>query len=196
MPDPRYLSLPRPLIARIAAAAILILALPTAALRAQEPVLPPDLRDTLRVPESVLLQLAPGTRVRFTLEGYREYRVAGQIDSVLADAFVVDTADRRGFLFIAPGPELLPRYRQMRVRFDEIDVAEVSRGRNRWQGALRWGLVGAAAGGLITGLSGGQQYNPNGRDMLSAASSGIIVGGIVGGTMGYFRGREKWTRVR
>jgi hypothetical protein len=107
-----------PLATSTLALAAALLAAPGAALRAQEPVVPPALRDTLSVSRSALVQLAPGTRVRLTLEGYRDFRVAGQIDSVLTDAFVVDTTDRRGFLFIAPGPELLPQYRQMRVRFD------------------------------------------------------------------------------
>lgn len=193
-PHRRHTLAPRLALASVASA--LLLSLPAAPLRAQEPVLPRELRDTLSVAESTLLRLAPGTRVRLTLEGYRDFRVAGQIDSVLADAFVVDTVDRRGFLFLAPGPELLPRYRQMRIRFDEIDVAEVSGGPNRWGGALRWGLIGAAVGGLITGLSGGEQFNPSGRDMLSSATSGLIAGGVVGGTIGYVRGRERWERIR
>ena len=173
-----------------------LLAAPGASLRAQEPVVPPALRDTLSVARSTLTGLEPGTRVRLTLEGYRDFRVSGQIDSVLADAFVLDTTDRRGFLFLSPGPELLPEYRQIRVRFDEIDVAEVSQGQSRWRGTLRWGLIGAAVGGLITGLSGGEQYNPSGRDMLGSAAGGAIAGGLVGGTIGYFRGREIWVRVR
>lgn len=140
-------------------------------------------------------RLVPGTRVRITLTTLRNWRIDGDIDSVLARGFVVDTVERENFLFIARGPELLPEYRTVRVRYDDIGQLEISRGRNRWKGALIWGLVGAGVGGALTGLNNAPELNPTGSDMARAAVSGAIVGGLLGGTIGYFTGREQWERL-
>lgn len=195
MPDLRSPRAPGRSVGRRAAslaAGATLLALP-AILAAQTPATPAP---PATPADSTLASLELGTRVRLTLQTYRELRVAGRIDSVLASAVVLDTAERRGFLFLAPGPELLPQYRQVRVRYDDIDAVEVSRGHSRWQGATRWGIIGALVGGALTGLSGSPEYNPNSGDFLEAAVSGAIAGGLVGGTVGYFTGREIWVRLR
>ncbi|HEU4631402.1 MAG TPA: hypothetical protein VFS08_16740 [Gemmatimonadaceae bacterium] len=140
-------------------------------------------------------RLVPGARVRITLSTLRNWRIAGDIDSVLARGFVVDTGEHEDFLFIARGPELLPEYRTVRVRYDDIGQLELSRGRNRWKGAALWGLVGAGIGGALTGLNNAPEVNPTSGDIARAAVSGAIVGGIIGGTIGYFTGREQWERL-
>jgi hypothetical protein len=141
-------------------------------------------------------RLVPGSRIRVTLRTLANARFTGRIDSVLTQAFVLDTADRRSVLFIAPAPELLPPYRQARIRYEDIARLEVSRGVSRTRGAVIGGLIGAAAGGLLTGLSDSPQTNPNGRDVGRAAASGIIVGGILGGLTGYWIARERWRELR
>ena len=175
--------------AMLAAAAAIALALPDVA-AAQAPA------DTARsAPASAppaALGLEPGRRVRVELRGYGG-RVAGVIDSVLAGAFVLDTASRGTSLpFIARGPELLAPYRTMRVGYDEIARLDVSRGSSRARGAILWGLIGAGAGALLTGLSEAPERNPEGRDFVGSALPGAIVGAVIGGTLGYFTGRERW----
>jgi hypothetical protein len=155
-------------------------------------------RDTTAAARPAALQdprLVPGTRIRVTLRNLRDARFTGRIDSVLAQAFVLDTADRRSVLFIAPAPELLPPFRQARIRYDDIERLEISRGASRTRGAVIGGLIGAAAGGLLTSLNDTPQLNPSGRDVGRAAVGGVIVGGLLGGLVGAWIARERWATL-
>jgi hypothetical protein len=178
-----------------AAVALAVGALPLAPAAAQQrdsarAAPPGDSAPAMRPPTDP--RLVPGARVRITLSTLRNWRIAGSIDSVLTRSFVVDTAEHEDFLFIARGPELLPEFRTVEVRYADIGRMELSRGRNRWKGATIWGLVGAGIGGALTGLNNAPELNPTGGDMARAAVSGAIIGGLVGGTIGYFTGREQW----
>ena len=154
-------------------------------------------RDTtaVRRPLPTDPRLTPGHRIRVTLNAPEGLRLAGRIDSVVARGFVLDTAEQRSILFIAPGPELLAPYRVARVRYEDIARLEASRGTSRKRGALIGGLIGAAIGGVVTGLSSSPQRNPGGGDVLSAAAGGVIVGGLLGSFSGYALGRERWAEV-
>lgn len=154
-----------------------------------------DVGDSSSVAPPTDPRLVPGARVRVTYSALRDLRIQGGIDSVLPHAFVLDTTERRQVMFIAPGPELLPQYRVVRVPYDQIGRLEISRGRNKWKGAAVWGLVGAGIGGLVTGLSDSPERNPTARQGFQAAATGAIVGAIIGGTIGYATGREKWERL-
>lgn len=188
MPDRRTL-LP------IALAAALLAGAARPAVGQQTPPAAGVARDTGAVAPPTDPRVRPGTRVRLSVGRSRDLRLAGRLDSILPHAFVVDTADRRTPIFLAPGPELLPQYRTTTVRYDAIGRLEVSRGVSRARGALFGGVIGAAVGGLITGLNNAPERNPTGRDIGGSAVSGIIVGGLLGGGVGYWLARERWSEV-
>ena len=166
---------------RAAVLLLAALAAPPAALGAQAPAAPPD-----------SLRLEPGRRVRLHLGDHRG-RVAGVIDSVLATGFVLDTVARSGGLpFMAPGPVPIGPYRTMRVRFDEIDALEVSRGTSRARGLLLWGAVGGVAGALLAGLNDGGYAVDDGSSFATRAVPGAVVGAVLGGAFGWLTGRERW----
>jgi hypothetical protein len=192
-PPARRGGAPRPGALLLALALALAAAAPAAAAGAQQR--DTTARDTTRPAALQDPRLVPGTRIRVTLRNLRDARFAGRIDSVLAQAFVLDTADRRSVLFIAPAPELLPAFRQTRVRYEDIQRLEISRGASRTRGAVIGGLIGAAAGGLLTSLNDTPQLNPSGRDVGKAAVSGIVVGGLIGGIAGYWIARERWAPI-
>lgn len=183
---------PRRSPAAVALAAVL-LALPGTT-AAQQPATPPADSAVVRPPSDPLL--APGRRIRVTLRSPAGLRLAGRIDSVVARGFVLDTAERRGVLFLAPAPELLPPYRIARIPYEDIERLEVSRGTSRRRGAIIGALVGAGIGGALTGLNSSPQRNPTGSDVLRAATGGIIAGGLLGGVVGYSLGRERWSLFR
>ena len=179
----------RPAVVALAAA---LLALPAAATAQQPAAAPPADSAVLRPPPSDP-RLTPGRRIRVTLRSPAGLRLSGRIDSVVARGFVLDTAERRGVLFLAPAPELLPPYRIARVPYEDIERLEVSRGTSRRRGAIIGALIGAGVGGALTGLNSTPQRNPTGGDVLKAATGGLLAGGLLGGVVGYSFGRERWS---
>ena len=181
---------------RSAARALAVVALAAAAIAAPSAAVA-QVRDTtpVRRTQPADPRVVPGRRIRVTLRVPEGLRIAGRIDSIVERGFVLDTAEQRSILFIAPGPELLGPYRIARVRYEDIARLEASRGTSRRRGAIIGGLIGAAAGGVLTGLSRSPQQNPTGGDVLSAAAGGVVAGGLVGGLVGYALGRERWAEV-
>ena len=189
MREPRRVSRRSPAAALLAAA---VLALPGTA-TAQQPATPPRADSAVVRPPPSDPLLAPGRRIRVTLRAPAGMRLDGRIDSVVARGFVLDTAEQRGVLFLAPAPELLPPYRIARVPYEDIERLEVSRGTSRRRGAIIGALIGAGVGGALTGLNSSPQRNPTGSEVLRAATGGIVAGGLLGGVVGYSLGRERWS---
>lgn len=137
-----------------------------------------------------------GRRVRIASSGLGEPRYAGLLDSVKVDAVVVDTITDRPQPFIfATTPPVLDRYRRVTVPIEEIRSVQVSRGTSRMRGVLWGGMIGAAIVGTLEALGSTPERNPTGRDYATSALRGAALGFAIGAPIGFFWGRERWTRV-
>lgn len=133
-----------------------------------------------------------GTRVRVYAPDLREDHYVGRIDSLGSDVIVLDTAGMRTRLGFDTGPVLVDEYRRVAIRLSAIQSLEVSGGRTKSGSTIRGALVGALIGGVILGLGNLPEVNPSASDFVRGAPPGMVLGGLIGGTIGWGLGGESW----
>jgi hypothetical protein len=136
--------------------------------------------------------ISVGTRVRVYAPDLREDRYIGRVDSLGSDVIVLDTAGVRTRLGFDTGPVLVDEYRRVAIRLSAIEQVEVSGGRTKRSSTVRGAIIGALIGGLVLGLGNLPEVNPSTSDFLEAAPAGMVVGGLIGGTIGWGLGGESW----
>jgi hypothetical protein len=82
------------------------------------------------------------------------------------------------------------------VRLDAVFLIEASQGRARLRTAARYGLRGAAIGFALLFLSPPEDpHELSGGEFAAAVGSWTLIGGAVGGTIGFLVGSETWIEV-
>ncbi len=147
-----------------------------------------------RVPQNEPFVL--GAVLRIVARSLGSDPIIGRVDSLRGEWVVLDTVAPRqgGGLFDA---NIVPvdQYRFVAIRAQDMRSVDVRTGTSKTGGLIRYGLIGAGAGGLVGALSNGQGVNPNGSDFVSGFVIGGIAGGIIGGTLGYFSGKDSWEKI-
>jgi len=133
-----------------------------------------------------------GSRVRITAPSIRRERFVGRVDSLEADAIVLDTAGVRRRLGFETGPVLVESYRRVSVRTSAIERIEVSTGRTTRGATIKGAVIGGLAGALLIGFGQLPEVNPKASDFLKGAPIGLAIGTVVGGVVGYALGGERW----
>jgi len=130
--------------------------------------------------------------VRVKAPALRSDRYVGRIDSLDASAMVLDTTGARRRLGMDTGPVLVDEFRYARIPLSSITTIEVSTGRTSRGSTIRGAVIGAVAGALLVGLGQLPEINPGIKDFLKAAPVGLAIGAVVGGTVGFALGGERW----
>ena len=137
-----------------------------------------------------------GSRVRIMAPSIRRDRFIGRIDSLSDQRVVLDTTGERHRFGFEMGPVLVDEFRRPSVQRSAIERVEISGGRTVRGSTLRGALWGALAGALIVGVGNLPQVNASFDDFLKYAPIGAILGGAVGGVVGYALGGERWLPAR
>jgi hypothetical protein len=133
-----------------------------------------------------------GSRVRILAPSMRTERYVGRIDSLDANAIVLDTALARRRLGFDTGPVLVDEYRRIRIQMAAIEGVEVSGGQTRRGRTIKGAIFGSIGGALLIGFGQLPEVNPKAKDFLKGAPVGAVVGAVVGGIVGYALGTERW----
>lgn len=139
-----------------------------------------------------------GTRVRVTAPRILlDQKLTGTIVHMNADSVVIDTTDaRRVDRRFFPDPVLVEKYRQITLSTADVDSVDVSLGQSRTRGMMRIGRNAALIGGTIAGLAYVSGYNQiSFRNFAEGFRSGVKLGAVVGLSIGYTYGDEKWHSV-
>lgn len=140
---------------------------------------------------------AAGTRLRLKAPAVHRGRIVGTVVSRSADSLVIDTidvaAEQRMFF---PITVMVTEQRRMRLPLRAIDTVEISAGRSRPGGMIRFATRAALAGGLFLGLNyatGTRQVNM--RQFSAGFRTGAIAAAAIAAPFGYRRGSERWKAV-
>ncbi|MBV6522229.1 MAG: hypothetical protein MNPFHGCM_02375 [Gemmatimonadaceae bacterium] len=137
-----------------------------------------------------------GTRVRVYAPSLRSERFVGRVDSLDAVNMVMDTTGARRRLGFDTGPVLVDEYRRVRLQLAAIERIEASGGRTVKKSTIRGLVIGALGGGLLWGLGNLPEVNPTLSGFLKEMPTGLVVGGLIGGGVGYALGDERWFPAR
>lgn len=154
--------------------------------------LSPDISLAQQVEQSALPYPTVGSRVRVFAPTVRRDHFVGRIDSLSADDMVLDTARVRRRLGFETGPVLVEQYRLVRIRTEAIEAIELSGGRTTRGATIRGIIIGGLAGAALIGFGQLPEVNPGFKDFLKGAPTGLAIGAVVGGIVGYALGGEKW----
>jgi hypothetical protein len=141
--------------------------------------------------------LARNTRVRLIAPSVRRDAFVGRIDDVVRDSVRLDTSAVQRRVSFDNGTVLVDELRCVTLANAEVAHVDVSRGRAH----LKTTMIGLVTGGLGVGVFSGlmvrndQTTAPN-SSFADGFRSGVPLGALVGGVIGYLWGRERWTRVR
>ena len=133
---------------------------------------------------AAIASLPTDSRVRITAPEFSRGRITGNVSHVAADT-----------VYIVPS-----RNRLLAVPTSAITVAEISRGKRRWIGALKGAGIGGLAGGAALGTlvwtgDPNCDYCLPGRNP-GAAAAGAIIGVVfaapTGAVVGAILGSERW----
>ena len=105
---------------------------------------------------------------------------------------VLDTGEVRTVLGMESGPLLVDQYRRVTIRMSTIEQLEVSGGVTRGGSVIRGALLGALVGGVLFGLGNMPEVNPDAQDFLRGVPTGLVVGALGGGIVGWSVGGERW----
>jgi len=141
--------------------------------------------DTSRGPEV-------GSRVRVFAPELRTDPYVGRIQSLDGTVMVLDTGEVRTVLGMESGPLLVDQYRRVTIRMSTIEQLEVSGGVTRGGSVIRGALLGAIVGGVLFGLGNMPEVNPDANDFLRGVPTGLVVGALGGGIVGWSIGGERW----
>lgn len=133
-----------------------------------------------------------GSRVRVFAPSLRRDRFVGRVDSLSASDVFLDTAGVRRKLGFESGPVLVDEFRKVSIRRSAIDRIDVSGGRTTRSATIKGVIFGGVAGALLFGFGNLPQVNPKTSDFFKHAPLGLVVGGILGGVVGYALGGERW----
>lgn len=138
-----------------------------------------------------------GMRVRVTASRLLSEKLTGTILYMSADSVVLDTLDqRRVDRRFFPEPVLVDKYRQITLSTADVDSVDVSLGQSRTAGMLRLGRNAALIGGTVAGLAYVSGYNQiSFRNFAEGFRSGVKLGAVVGLSIGFTYGDEKWRSV-
>jgi hypothetical protein len=138
-----------------------------------------------------------GMRVRVTAPRLLTQKLTGTIVHMSADSVVIDTVDqRRVDRRFFPEVVLVEKYRQITLSTNDVDSVDVSLGQSRTAGMLRLGRNAALIGGTVAGLAYVSGYNQiSFRNFAEGFRSGVKLGAVVGLSIGYTYGDEKWRSV-
>ena len=141
--------------------------------------------------------LRTNTRVRLFAPRVRRDAFVGRIDDFSADSVRLDTSAVQRRVSFDAGTVLVDELRCVTLANSQVTQVDVSQGRAH----MKTTLVGVVSGGIGIGLFSGLMVR---NDHTSAPNStfgdgfksGVPIGALVGGVVGYLLGREKWGRVR
>ena len=133
-----------------------------------------------------------GARVRILAPDLRAERYIGRIDSLDAQSLTIDTAGARTRLGFDTGPVLVDEYRHVTIRRSMIREIQMSGGRTTRGATIRGAALGAIGGGLLWGFGNMPEVNPQGSDFIRNFPVGAVIGGALGGVVGYLLGGERW----
>ena len=138
-----------------------------------------------------------GMRVRVTAPRLLNQKLTGTIVTLTRDSVVIDTVDqRRVDRRFFPDPVLVDSYRHITLMTADVDSVDVSLGQSRTMGMLRVGRNAALIGGTIAGLAYVSGYNQiSFRNFAEGFRSGVKLGAVIGLSIGYTYGDEKWHSV-
>lgn len=138
-----------------------------------------------------------GMRVRVTAPRLMNHKLTGTIVTLTRDSVVLDTVDqRRVDRRFFPDPVLVDSYRNITLMTADVDSVDVSLGQSRMRGMLRIGRNAALIGGTVAGLAYVSGYNQiSFRNFAEGFRSGVKLGAVVGLSIGYTYGDEKWHSV-
>ena len=126
-----------------------------------------------------------GERIRVFAPELRTDRYVGRIKSLDASVMVLDTGEVRNVLGMDTGPVLVDQFRRVTIRLSTIEAIEVSGGRTARTAVVRGALLGALAGGLLFGLGGMPEINPDANDFFRGVPLGLAVGAVGGAVIGF-----------
>jgi hypothetical protein len=144
-----------------------------------------------------LPQLSPGVRVRIDAPGVLGGRLATTVVSRTRDSVKVRARERN-----EPAKDE-ERLDYLTVALDRITSVEVSGGRSQLKGAAVGLLAGAAVGVALANMGALVGADDNAREVCNRGFpcdgpptlQSAMVGATIGGFLGLFFGRERWTRV-
>jgi hypothetical protein len=149
--------------------------------------------------ESAFLpQLSPGVRVRIDAPGVLAGRLATTVVSRTRDSVTVRARERHEPV---KGEERLD---YLTLALDRITFVEVSGGRSQLKGAAVGMLAGAAVGVALANMGAVVGADDNAREVCDRnvdfcegppTLQSAMAGATIGGFLGLFFGRERWTRV-
>lgn len=136
-------------------------------------------------------------RVRVTAPRLFPEKLTGTIIRLSSDSVVLDTLDqRRVDRRFFPEPVLVDKFRQITLSTLDVDSIDVSLGQSRTAGMLRLGRNAALIGGTVAGLAYVSGYNQiSFRNFAEGFRSGVKLGAVIGLSIGYTYGDEKWRSV-
>jgi hypothetical protein len=150
----------------------------------------------LRAQQVPVREVFVGMRVRIFAPSLRSDRYVGRVDSLDAVNMVMDTTGARRRLGFDTGPVLVEEYRHVHVQLASIERIEASGGRTAKKSTIKGLLVGAIGGGLLWGLGNLPEVNPSAADFFKEMPIGVVVGGLIGGVVGFSLGGERWLPAR
>jgi hypothetical protein len=121
----------------------------------------------------------------------REFYV-GRIDTLEQGEMVLDTTGTRRRLGFEMGPVLVESFRRVKLRTATVERVEISGGRTARSTTLKGAIIGGVVGALLIGLGQAPEVNPGFDDFLKGAPVGLAVGAVLGGSLGYALGGERW----
>jgi hypothetical protein len=138
-----------------------------------------------------------GMRVRVTAPRLLNRKLTGTIVTLTRDSVVLDTVDqRRVDRRFFPDPVLVDSYRSITLMTADVDSVDISLGQSRTRGMLRIGRNAALIGGTVAGLAYVSGYNQiSFRNFAEGFRSGVKLGAVIGLSIGYTYGDEKWHSV-
>ena len=149
--------------------------------------------------ESAFLpQLSPGVRVRIDAPGVLAGRLATTVVSRTRDSVKVRARERHEPV---KGEERLD---YLTLALDRITFVEVSGGRSQLKGAAVGMLAGAAVGVALANMGAVVGADDNAQEVCKGnvdfcdgprTYQAALFGATIGGFLGLFFGRERWTRV-
>jgi hypothetical protein len=144
-----------------------------------------------RPPEDIP-QTRIGSRVRVLAPSLRDDRYVGRITDLPPDSMTLDTTGVRRRLGFDTGPVLVDEYRYVTIPLAAVERIEVSAGRTTTRSTIKGVLIGALAGGVVTGGGNLPEVNPGFSDFAKGFTTGAVIGAVVGGVVGYLLGGERW----
>jgi len=145
-----------------------------------------------------LPQLSPGVRVRIDAPGVLAGRLATTVVSRTRDSVTVRARERN-----APAKDE-ERLDHLTLALDRITFVEVSGGRSQLKGAAVGLLAGAAVGAALANMGALVGADDNAQEVCNRnvdfckgppTLQSAMAGATIGGFLGLFFGRERWTRV-